>query len=56
MGLTPEAGEPVVWKDGETFRWLQYGHEVTDLDFDGRNTYAPTAGEITERGEWPISM
>jgi len=56
MGLSMSAGEGVAWQDGKPVRWLSYGHTVTDLDFDGRNTYTPTAGEIEERQEWPISL
>jgi hypothetical protein len=39
--------------------WIDYGHKVIDLDFDGRIAYRPptdkTAGESSER-EWPQSM
>lgn len=46
-GLTEDAGR----KD-----WISYGHEVTQLDTDGRKTYKPTAGESLEHEEWPISL
>lgn len=38
--------------------WLQYGHDSTVLDFDGRDTYAyqPPNGERLDFDEWPISL
>lgn len=37
--------------------WLYYGHSVKDLDFDGRRTYKPSAGErLDSDREWPISL
>lgn len=68
MGLTIDAGEGVAWltpkerrklgtecEDGKPVRWLQYGHTVTDLDFDGRETY-PLTGEGERLKEWPQSL
>ena len=50
MGLTME--------NGHDPHWLTYGHDVADLDFDGRDTYAysPPDGERLDLDEWPISL
>jgi hypothetical protein len=44
-GLTTDAG---------FVKWIDYGHRVIDLDFDGRIAYKPNAGEMET--EWPQSM
>lgn len=43
---------------GHDSHWLTYGHDVTALDFDGRDTYAfvPPTGERLDTEEWPISL
>jgi hypothetical protein len=43
---------------GHDPHWLSYGHDVTALDFDGRDTFAfvPPAGERLDMEEWPISL
>ena len=46
MNLDADRGRP---------SWLSYGHEVTELDTDGRMTYA-NSGESLENEEWPISL
>ena len=40
---------------------LNYGFNLTELDFDGRKvvrlaTMNPTTGESWEQGEWPVSL
>lgn len=58
MGLSMEAGQAVVRDEaqpGGFLRWLEYGHEVSDLDFDGRNAYR-TNGERSDDVEWPQSL
>lgn len=50
MGLTMDAGYNP--------NWLSYGHEVLDLDFDGRRVYSgeKTIGERLIEDEWPVSL
>lgn len=36
--------------------WLDYGHEVGDMDFDGIQTFKKPSGESLELGEWPVSL
>lgn len=36
--------------------WIDYGHDITQLDTDGRKTYESTDGERTEIAEWPQSL
>jgi hypothetical protein len=47
MGLTVDAGRA---------NWIDYGHSVLKLDYDGRIAYVADPGESLERGEWPISL
>lgn len=48
MNLEVDRGRP---------SWLDYGHEVSKLDTDGRKTFeGEKAGESLEYGEWPISL
>lgn len=35
---------------------ITYGHMVADLDWDGKVTYTPPAGERLDNDEWPISL
>ena len=60
MGLSMEAGQAVTpdkSQPGGFLRWLEYGHTVKDLDFDGRKTYRVLpSGESLELGEWPVSL
>ena len=37
-------------------KWLDYGHRVSELDYDGARTYR-VLDQVTEHGdEWPISL
>lgn len=47
MGLDADKGRP---------SWLQYGHEITKLDTDGRKTYESADGEREAVDEWPQSL
>ena len=48
MGLTEDAGRA---------NWIDYGHSVLSLDWDGRIAYrVDNSGESLERGEWPVSL
>jgi hypothetical protein len=47
MNLDADRGRP---------SWLSYGHQVTELDTDGRKTYNVKAGESLELVEWPLSL
>jgi hypothetical protein len=46
-GLTADAGR---------VNWLEYGHRVLDLDYDGRIAYRPKTGESLDGNEWPQSL
>lgn len=35
---------------------VTYGHMITDLDWDGKVTYKPPAGERLDNDEWPLSL
>lgn len=48
MNLDADRGRP---------SWLSFGHDVKDLDTDGRKTFVPTDGEREAvNGEWPLSL
>ncbi len=36
--------------------WIDYGHDITKLDTDGRRSYESTAGEQEDVREWPQSL
>ena len=57
MGLSMHAGIPERWnpEEEEAERLLVYGHNVLELDFDGRNS-VPVPPSDEELAEWPRSL
>jgi len=47
MGLGMEAGH---------VDWIEYGHLVNELDYDGKTAFRPRTERVRECDEWPVSL